>query len=120
MDQCLSVTVNLQGDSGSTYCMTISRDSTGKILMRCGCPAGEQGTLCKHCLELLEGKLDRIKDVPDNQLSVLNALLNTPEFQRETKQYLEQMAELEARQNVLKKQLRALKKEFGRRLAQGI
>ncbi len=73
--------------------------------MRCGCPAGEQGALCKHCLELLEGKLDRIKDVSDSQLSVLNALLNAPEFQKETKQYLDQMTELEARQKALKKQL---------------
>ena len=70
----------IQGSSDLPYDVAFER--TGDNLRAsCSCPAGQNGTHCKHRLNLLNGVVDDLVSENINEVSHLKGLLETTDVQ---------------------------------------
>ena len=88
---------------------------TDRPRMSCSCPAGQNFTLCKHRLALLEGDVSKCVGLSDNDASILDACLKSPAFD-EIRSLLEELHGFEAAIAALKKKMNACKRKLGNRL----
>lgn len=109
-----SVSVSLAGDSGSVYTATLEQDDSGRMTLCCSCPAGKKGTLCKHLRELLDGNLMRVVAADGGSRIKFTSMLMSSPMLAIAAPVLQQLAEAENTQEVLKKKIIGLKKDIFR------
>ena len=120
MEQKCIVSIDISGDSGNSYTITTERNHSGKISMKCTCPAGEMETLCKHRLDILEGNFKRVDDASKYKIDELQCILLEHNFKIKIQEYFNELSRLEKNQKEIKKQISNLKKKFGKALGIGI
>lgn len=106
MTDTKTIVIPVRGDSGSQYECTLTT-VRGRLCLHCTCQAGENGTLCKHRVELLTGKYARARSsgVPESTLEEFAGMINGSSL---AKAFAAKRAELAAAQ----KQLQAIKAEI--------
>lgn len=103
--------LTLNGDSGSVYTVTLIGYTDGRISLRCSCPAGKKGTLCKHLRDLLAGDFKRVVEGEAAQKKFAGQLALSP-LPRVTPPLLQRLAAAEKEQEALKKEISDLKKNI--------
>lgn len=107
-----SVSVSLAGDSGSVYTATLEQNESGRLVLRCSCPAGVKGTLCKHLRELLEGNFTRVVETEGGYQTEFISMLRDSPMLNIAAPFMRELAEAENSQEALKKKINSLKKIF--------
>lgn len=104
--------LSVQGSAKTPYDVTFYLDETQQIVATCSCPAGQNGTHCKHRIRILNGD---VSDVIDGDLSVLSQIIS--HYQKSDLQKLiEEMNVLDEEIDALKNRKKALTKQIGQAL----
>lgn len=103
--------LTLNGDSGSVYTVTLIGHPEGRVSLRCSCPAGKKGILCKHLRNLLAGDFKRVVVGEAAQMEFASRLASSP-LPRVTSPLLQRLSAAEKEQEALKKEISNLKKDI--------
>lgn len=106
-----ALSLSLNGDSGSVYTVTLAGHADGRASLRCSCPAGKKGTLCKHLRALLAGDFGRVAAEEPN-LEEFRRLLAASALPGAAAPLLQRLVAAEKRQEALKKEISGLKKDI--------
>lgn len=89
-----------------------------KMIVACNCPAGEWGKLCKHKTELISGDKDRLFNINEQEkLEKLQLIIvNIPTFTAVSEEII--MSEKRIKQE--KRKLSKIKKDFEKKLKNGV
>ena len=97
---------SIKGSAEEAYAVTFERSGTS-LRAACTCPAGSNGTHCKHRLNLLNGLVEGLTSDNEHDVAALKDLLDGSDLEQALKVLNEAEAELEA----AKKQVTAAKKK---------
>ncbi len=102
----------IQGSSDSEY-QVIFYKTSNSVAATCTCLAGENGTYCKHRLDILKGEITNVKSKNTNQVSmVLEWYANSP-----LQQQVNLLEELEDEKQQLTKRIFKEKKSLAKMLS---
>lgn len=75
----ISVEVHIKGSTGTPYVISVLRDAI-RFRISCTCPAGEQGSHCKHRLALLSNDFSAVQNHDKEKLAgmIAAAVTGTP------------------------------------------
>lgn len=101
------INFEIKGDSG-IYRLSIR--SLPAPQLKCNCPAGKQGAICKHILEILRGDLARCINLTAEQKNIINEMLASESFKEIIERQVEQIDFLEIEYARIKKEIARRKK----------
>ena len=102
----------VQGSAAEPYRITVSRRDMGKLSAFCSCPAGENGTFCKHRVQILRGSTEGIVSKNQADVAIVAGWLAGTDVERA----LRTVDELELEAERIKKALISAKKVLSRSL----
>ena len=100
----------VQGSAAEPYKITFN--TNGRFTASCSCPAGENLTLCKHVLSLLEGDSSSVKIGEPSDLFIVCEIFSKCEI----KDYYDEWKQCEDELVELKKKTTDYKRRFGKTL----
>jgi len=109
-------TLNAKSSSGDSYYEVKFHHEDGKLKVFCSCAAGEKGRFCKHKWQLLSGNSDMLHN--PEQLEDLQKVVTWVK-DSDFKRLYDKVNELELELEVIKKQIKAEKKNVERRMREG-
>ena len=104
----MEYTFYVQGSAAEPY--KISFNTSDGFVASCSCPAGENRTLCKHVLSLLEGDFSNVKIGEPSDLSIVCEMFSKNEVKGHYDEWQKCMDEL----TMLQKKTADFKRKFAR------
>ena len=92
-----------------------------RLQVHCSCPAGIHGQLCKHKTAFIIGDSKMLYE--QSQRVLLNdvaSIISTSSLKNDCFNFLQRKKEIEASQQALKKELKAIKSDLATKLKNGI
>lgn len=101
----------VSSSTGEVYFIELSR-AGDNLTCTCTCPAGQNGTHCKHRIGILSGDASIIKAGDTDKISLIPEMLSGTDVEAA----LERLKNIERQKAEIDKQLRAAKKALARTL----
>ena len=91
------------------------------LRIRCSCPAGTFGQLCKHKTSFIEGDHSMLYDISQqNELNDIVATLSSSPLKIEYLRFINRKMEIDKSKRKLNKELKDIKKDIAMKLQKGI